>query len=162
MSGTTSHHLAQFNVATLSAPLESAQLADFVANLEPINTLGDRSPGFVWRLQTDEGDATSIRMYDDERIIVNLSVWETPEDLWNYAYATQHLDFLRRRREWFLHTPDHTLVLWWVEAGHIPSLQEAKERLEHLRQHGPGPRAFTFRNPQPPPGAADHATAVAP
>jgi hypothetical protein len=142
------------NVSTLRAPLDSAELEDFVALLEPINTLGDRSPGFVWRLQTEDGDATSIRVFDDDRIIVNLSVWESPEDLWNFSYVSRHLDALRRRREWFHHASEPTLVLWWVDAGHIPSVGEGVERLEHLRRHGPGPRAFTFRSPQPPPEVA--------
>jgi hypothetical protein len=154
MSGNSGHHLAQMNVSTLRAPLDSAELQGFVALLEPINALGDRSPGFVWRLQTEDGDATSIRVFDDDRIIVNLSVWESPEDLWNFSYASRHLDALRRRREWFHHVSEHTLVLWWVDAGHIPSVGEGVERLEHLRRHGPGPRAFTFRSPQPPPALA--------
>src|ERR687885_807813 len=95
------HHLAQVNVATARAPLDSPQLADFVAALQPINALADHSPGFVWRLQTEEGDATSIRPYDDERIMVNLSVWESLEALRTFVYASRHLDVMRRRREWF-------------------------------------------------------------
>ena len=105
------HHLAQVNVATLRAPLDGPELAGFVAQLEPINALADHSPGFVWRLQTEDGDATSIRPYDDERIMVNLSVWASLEALRGFVYATRHLDVMRRRREWFHRMADPYLAL---------------------------------------------------
>ena len=114
------HHLAQVNVATLRAPLDGPELAGFVAQLEPINALADHSPGFVWRLQTEDGDATSIRPYDDERIMVNLSVWASLEALRGFVYATRHLDVMRRRREWFHRMADPYLGLWGVAAGPLP------------------------------------------
>jgi hypothetical protein len=143
------YHLAQLNIGRVLAPTDSPQLADFMALLEPINQLADASPGFVWRLQTAEGDATALRPYDDDRMLVNMSVWESLETLRNFVYASRHLDVLRRRREWFERLTDHILVLWWVPAGHIPTVQEAKERLELLRRLGPGPEAFTFKQPFP-------------
>jgi Domain of unknown function (DUF3291) len=145
--------LAQVNIAMLRAPLASPQLAGFVAGLEPINRLADQSPGFVWRLQTPEGDATALRPFDDERIMVNLSVWESLEALWNFVYATRHLDLLRRRREFFTRPAGAYLALWWVPAGHVPTVEEAKDRLRLLASRGPSPDAFTFRERFPAPAA---------
>ena len=147
------HHLAQVNVATVRAPLDSPELAGFVAQLEPINALADHAPGFVWRLQTEDGDATSIRPYDDERIMVNLSVWKSLESLRAFVYASRHLDVMRRRREWF-HRMDTYLALWWVPAGTIPTVAQAKDRLQLLAGNGPSPDAFTFRVPFPAPAGA--------
>jgi Domain of unknown function (DUF3291) len=148
------HHLAQVNLATLRAPLDGPELAGFVAKLEPINALADAHPGFVWRLQTEDGDATAIRPFDDERIMVNLSVWESLEALRTFVYASRHLDVLRRRREWFHRMADPFLALWWLPAGSVPTVAQAKERLELLRRQGPTPAAFTFRVPFPAPAAA--------
>ena len=150
------HHLAQVNIATLRAPLDGPELAGFVAQLEPINALADQSPGFVWRLQTEDGDATAIRPYEDDRVMVNLSVWASLEALRTFVYASQHLDVMRHRRQWF-HRMDHYQALWWVPAGSIPTVAEAKERLELLERRGPGPDAFTFRSPFPEPAAAPRA-----
>jgi heme-degrading monooxygenase HmoA len=147
------HHLAQVNVATVRAPLDSPELAGFVAQLEPVNALADHSPGFVWRLQTEDGDATAIRPFQDERIMVNLSVWESLEALRTFVYASRHLDVMRRRREWF-HRMDTYMALWWVPAGTIPTIAQAKDRLQLLAGHGPSPDAFTFRVPFPAPAGA--------
>ena len=147
------HHLAQVNVATVRGPLHSPELAGFVAALEPINALADGSPGFVWRLQTEDGDATAIRPFEDERIMVNLSVWESLEALRTFVYASRHLDVMRRRREWF-HRMDAYLALWWVPAGTIPTVAQAKDRLQLLAGLGPSPDAFTFRVPFPAPAGA--------
>lgn len=119
-----------------------------------MNALADGSPGFVWRLQTDEGDATSIRAYDDELMIVNMSVWESVDALWGFVYSGDHLAVMRRRREWFERFDTQILVLWWVPAGHVPTVDEAKERLEHLRAEGPSERAFTFKQRFPAPAEA--------
>jgi hypothetical protein len=148
------YHLAQVNVAQLSAPLDAPRLADFVAALDPINALADGAPGFVWRLQTEDGDATAIRAFPDDRIIVNLSVWESIEALAGFVYRSDHAGVMRRRREWFEPMAVY-VTLWWVEAGHVPTVAEAKERLEHLEAHGPTPFAFTFRAPFASPDAAE-------
>ena len=148
------HHLTQVNVATVRAPLDSPQLAGFVAALEPINALADGSLGFVWRLQTEDGDATAIRPFEDERIMVNLSVWESLEALRTFVYASRHLDVMRHRRRWFQRMADPYLALWWVPAGTIPTVAEARDRLELLARSGPGPDAFTFRAPFPAPAGA--------
>jgi hypothetical protein len=144
-------HLAQLNVARLRAPLDDPGIADFVDNLEAINGLAERSPGFVWRLQTDEGDATAVRAYDDELVIINLTVWASVEALADFAYRSDHARFLRRKREWFERMVDAHLVLWWQPAGRLPTVTEAVARLERLRRDGPSPEAFTFRSPYGPP-----------
>jgi hypothetical protein len=146
------HDLAQLNIGRTREPLDSPLLADFVAALDPINALADASPGFVWRLQTEEGDATSIRAFDDELMIVNMSVWESVEALWDFVYGGDHLAYMRRRREWFERIEMH-LVLWWVPQGHRPTVEEALQRLERLRLAGPGPEAFTFKHRFPAPTA---------
>ncbi len=137
--------LAEANVARLRAPLDDPSLADFVNNLDRINQLAEQSPGFIWRLQTEDGNATALRVFDDDQILVNLSVWENRDSLFAYVYKSQHVDFFRRRREWFEKLDMPIVVMWWIPANHRPTLEEAKNRLEHLQQHGPTPYAFTFK-----------------
>lgn len=151
MTGAGRHHLAQFNISTLRQPLDHPELAGFVAGLDAINRLADRSDGFVWRLQTDSGDLTSVRPYDDPEIIVNLSVWTSVEALRAFAYRSDHLGYLRRRAEWFTPMPGEAVVAWWVPAGHRPDIAEGKDRLARVNASGPGPDAFTLRRPFPPP-----------
>lgn len=148
---TSAFHLAQFNVARLRAPLTDPFMSGFVAGLDSINALADSSPGFVWRLtEGPDGDATTVRPLDPD-VIVTMSVWDSMESLRAFSYQSAHLDYLRRRRDWFLpHDFPASLVCWWVPAGHIPSVAEACERLE-LVAAGPSPRAFTFRRPFPAP-----------
>jgi hypothetical protein len=144
-------HLAQCNIARLRAPLDSPVLAEFVAALEPINDLAEQSSGFVWRLQTDDGNATAIRPFDDDMLMINMSVWESVEALAEFTYATPHRDVMRGRRQWFERLEESYLVLWWVPAGTTPTVADAKARLQTLRQVGPSPEAFTFRSPFPSP-----------
>lgn len=148
----SAYELAQLNVATPLEPLDSPRLADFVANLERINALAEGSPGFVWRLQTEEGDATSLRPMGDD-VLVNMSVWRDVESLNKYVYGAAHVEIMRRRKEWFHRMKDAYVVLWWVPKGHRPTTQEAVAKLELLRQHGPTAAAFTFRHAFPPPDA---------
>lgn len=148
--GMPDHHLAQFNVARQRSGLEDPDMAEFVALLEPINALADGAPGFVWRLKAENApDATTIRPYGD-MIIINYSVWESREALWDFTYRTAHLEVMRRRREWFGRMVEPHLVMWWVPAGYVPTVDEAVAKLAQLRTHGPGPEAFTFRDPYPP------------
>jgi heme-degrading monooxygenase HmoA len=139
-------HLAQLNIAKLVAPIDSPELADFVENLDRINALGESSPGFVWRLTGDGNDATSLRPFPDPDIIVNMTVWESKEALHAFTYKSDHTAFIRRRREWFVATDEAMVVLWHIPVGHEPSLEEARERLNHLRTHGSTEFAFTFRD----------------
>ena len=148
------YQLAQVNIALPVELLTSQRLAEFVALLEPVNALADAAPGFVWRLQTEDGDATAVRAFDDDRLIVNMSVWESVESLRDFVYRNpEHRAIMRERRRFFVHLREAIQVLWWVPAGHIPTVEEAEERLELLRAHGPTPEAFTFRVNFPPPGA---------
>ena len=151
----STYHLAQLNIARMLAPLDSPAMADFVAQLDAINALADAAPGFVWRLQTEDGDATAVRPYEDDRLIVNMSVWASPEALHAYTYRGGHVEVLRRRREWFARVADATVVLWWIPIGHRPTVQEGVARLETLRERGPTAEAFTFRTLFAPPDASD-------
>lgn len=147
-------HLAQLNVAGAKGPTDGEVMAEFMANLDRINAIADADPGFVWRLQTDDGSATSIRAFDDPNILVNLTLWRDFESFRNYVYKTDHAEFLRRRREWFEPLPDlPTTVMWWVPAGVLPTVDEAIAKLRHLAEHGPTDEAFDFRNRFDPPSA---------
>jgi hypothetical protein len=148
------YELAQLNIALMKEPLESPGMADFVANLERINALAESSPGFVWRLKTDEGDATALRPLGDSTL-VNMSVWENVAALNEYVYKSAHVEIMRRRKEWFERMREASIVLWWVPRGHRPSVAQAIERLELLRTQGPTADAFTFRKAFPPPDAQE-------
>lgn len=148
------YELAQLNVALMRAPLDAPEMADFVANLDRINALAEDSPGFVWRLQTEEGDATALRSdLLGDNVLVNMSVWSGVEALHAYVYRSAHVEVMRRRREWFERMGEAYVVLWWVPRGHRPSVAEAAQRLQHLRAHGPTREAFTFRQAFPAPDA---------
>jgi hypothetical protein len=138
------YRLAQLNIAKMKEPLASPSMADFVANLDRINALAENSPGFVWRLKDEGGDATAIRPFGEE-FIVNISVWEDVALLSDYAFRSGHVEIMRRRREWFERIAEAYAVLWWIPKNHLPSADEAKERLSHLRKFGSTPYAFTFK-----------------
>jgi len=151
-----SFHLAQVNIGRFRAPIGDPIMEDFRNALEPVNALADASPGFVWRLQTEDGDATAVRPYpDDDLMAINLSVWESLESLQRFVYKSHHVHTLRGRSQWFEPIEGPILALWWIPAGHIPTVAEATERLASLKAHGPTPRAFTFRTPFPAPGGPD-------
>jgi uncharacterized protein DUF3291 len=146
------HHLAQVNIGRFRAPLENSLMEGFRTQLDPINALADRTPGFVWRLQTEDGNATAIRPYaGDDLMAINMSVWESLEALQQFVYKSGHVATLRGRRQWFEEIEGPILALWWVKVGHIPTVSEAQERLRYLKAHGPTPHAFTFRTPFPAP-----------
>ena len=144
------YQIAQLNIAKLLAPIDSPQLSDFVTNLDRINALAEESPGFVWRLQTEEGDATGIDYFGSDKI-VNLSLWDSVEALHNYVYRSAHVEIMRRKKEWFNKMGEAYMVLWWVPAGHIPSVEEAAQKLNIVREHGPTAEAFTFKKAFPVP-----------
>jgi hypothetical protein len=154
------HVLAQVNIARLRAPLDSPELADFVAALDRVNAAADGSPGFVWRLQTEDGNATSIRAFEWDAgtsagVIVNMSVWKSVEDLAAFVYSGSHRPVLSRRRDWFEHMEEAYAALWWIPAGSVPTTGDAEDRVRYLRAHGPSPYAFTLRIHFPPPGEED-------
>ncbi|MFF9345972.1 DUF3291 domain-containing protein [Streptomyces sp. NPDC014734] len=142
------------NIARLRFPLESTELKDFVDALDPVNAVADRATGFVWRLQSDTGNATDVPVFGDSWLIVNMSVWRDTDALTAFMYQGRHRELLARRREWFERVDEAMTALWWVPAGVRPTVADAEERLRHLREHGPTERAFTLRKPFPAPGTA--------
>jgi hypothetical protein len=157
---TQKYQLAQCNIGRAKGPMDGSVMAGFAARLDDINALADGAPGFVWRLQTDAGNATSIQTFEDPLILVNLSVWESPEHLRAFVYRSDHANVMRQRRQWFERFEGMYLVLWWVPAGHIPTTTEAKERLAHLEKHGDTPHAFSFARLFPSPDRASEAPRV--
>ncbi|HEX4809108.1 MAG TPA: DUF3291 domain-containing protein [Bryobacteraceae bacterium] len=137
-------HLAQINIGRLTAPLDDPRIAEFVALLDPVNALADGSPGFVWRLKSDSGNATDLAYNEDPFVIVNMSVWESVEALRHYVYAGQHLTAFRNRQQWFEKMERASYCLWWIPAGHLPTVKEGRERLEHYQEHGATPFSFWF------------------
>jgi hypothetical protein len=148
------YELAQLNIGIIRGAMDSPVMADFAAALARINALAERSPGYLWRLQTEDGDATAIRPFANPNLLVNMSVWRDVDALRRYVYHSEHVELMRRRREFFERMPQAFLVLWWVPRGHRPDIAEAMARLEMLRARGPGPQAFTFREAWPPPDQA--------
>ena len=147
------YELAQANVGRLKFPLDSPELKDFVAALDPVNATSDTAEGFIWRLQSDSGNATDVPVLGDDWLIINMSVWRDTDALTRFMYQGQHRELLARRREWFERVREAMAVLWWVPTGHRPTVTEAEDRLLHLRTHGPTPYAFTLRTSFPAQGA---------
>lgn len=145
----TQYHIAQINIAQAKAPMDSETMKGFVDRLDEINALADKSPGFIWRLQTEAGDATAIQSFDNPLLIVNMSVWESLEALKNYVYKSDHVELIRDRSAWFNKMIDMHQALWWIPADHIPSVDEGKEKLDYLQKHGLSKTAFTFAKPFP-------------
>jgi hypothetical protein len=139
-------HLAQLNIAKTKYPLDSPELKEFVDNLTPVNQIAEDSEGFIWRLQEEAGDATSINAFSDPSIIVNMSTWVSTDALKNFMFRTHHRDFLRRKSEWFDNIAQDSYVLWWVPEGYIPTIEEAIARLNYLRDNADSPYAFTFKS----------------
>jgi Domain of unknown function (DUF3291) len=140
-------HLAQLNISRIiPETMEDPIMADFVAQLDSINALAESSKGFVWRLKDDAGNATNLRPFDDDRIIVNMSVWESVEELMDFAYKSAHTLVMKDRNKWFEKFGKPSTVLWYVEAGHMPTVEEARERLEYLQTNGASEFAFDFKN----------------
>lgn len=144
---TRNYHLAQVNIARAKATLDSPIMQGFVEQLDHINQLAETSPGFVWRLQTEEGDATALKVFDDALVIVNMSVWDSLESLKNYVYTGDHLSVLKNKKQWFDKSRTPTLALWWVPAGHLPTIEQAKCALHTLTTQGSSAQAFTFAKP---------------
>ena len=142
---TNGFHLAQANIARMRAPREDPVMKSFLDQIEYINSVADRAPGFVWRLQDETGDATAIRVFEDERILFNMSVWESVEALFDYVYKSDHRGPLRDRRNWFEKLDAPTVVLWWIPAGTLPTVEDARARFDSLKGAGPSPHAFNFK-----------------
>jgi hypothetical protein len=136
--------IAQLNIAKAKAEMDTALMSDFVSRLDEINALADNAPGFVWRLQTEDGDATSLRVFGDPLMLVNMSVWTSIEHLMEFVYRSSHVNLIRDREAWFEKLGTLHQVLWWIPKHHIPTMEEAKKKLKIIRKHGPSERAFTF------------------
>jgi hypothetical protein len=146
MALTPPYHIAQVNMGRIKAPLDDPLMAGFTGRLNEINALADRSPGFIWRLQTDAGNATYFRPYEeDDRILLNMSVWETIDAVKHYVYRTAHTELLRQREAWFEKFSGAYVALWWVPVGHVPGIDEAKKRIAYIDAHGPTQFAFNFK-----------------
>ena len=141
------YHLAQLNIAKLQAPLDHPKLSEFVQNLDRINTLAEKSPGFIWRYESTSNNAEeeAVRVFGDPMLIVNLSVWESMDQLFEFTYRTDHVEIFRKRKQWFHSFKGRHMVCWYLKEGMIPSLQDAKDRLQFLEDHGETPYAFTFK-----------------
>lgn len=149
------YHLAQVNIAKAIAPLDNPVMQGFVDQLDHINQLADNSEGFIWRLQTEEGDATALQPFDDPLIIMNLSVWSSLESLKIYAYSGDHLNIMKQKKSWFEKSSEATLALWWLPVGELPTPESARAMLEKLRREGPSQEVFTFAKPYLMPGARE-------
>ena len=147
----SAHQLAQINIGRLVAPIDDPRIAGFVEQLDPINQLAERSPGFVWRLQSEIGNATDIPYNDDPFVMVNMSVWESIAELEAFIYRSRHVGVFRERQQWFEKMALPHYCLWWVPAGHRPTVAEGRERLEHYQKHGATPYSFWFSQPFPAP-----------
>ena len=146
------YHLAQINVARMKgASIDDPVMQEFVDNLDGVNALAEQSAGFVWRLKDDTDNATHLNPYDDQRMIVNMSVWESIAALQHFTFKTFHADFLRRRKAWFERFESAHSALWWIPAGEVPTLEEGVQRLAELQKKGPTARAFNFKKVYPPP-----------
>ena len=139
-------HLAQLNVGRLRAPMDDPMIDDFRTSLDRVNALAEASPGYVWRLQDESGNATGIKAFGNDLDILNLTVWESVDALAEFTYRSAHVELLRRRREFFEAPTTDIVCMWWVTEGTVPTVEDAIARLEHLRAHGPSPVAFTFRH----------------
>ncbi len=146
------YFIAEINIAKMKGvDINDPIMKEFVENLDSVNQIAEQSEGFVWRLKDENNNATSLNPYDDERIIINVSVWKSIETLENFMYRTFHSDFLKRRKEWFLAYGTAHTAMWWIPEGHIPTMQEAVDKLDLLQKNGPSPSAFDFRNKFPSP-----------
>jgi hypothetical protein len=151
----SAYHVAQLNVARALGTMDQPVMADFVARLDEINHLGERSPGYVWRLQGDGGTSVELQVGDDPLYVVNLTVWETIDDLFAFTYRSGHKTVFKRRFDWFERFGRPSVCLWWQPAGNVPTIEDAERRLRHLHEHGPTPEAFTFKQRFPPPDALE-------
>ncbi|QCW99386.1 DUF3291 domain-containing protein [Aggregatimonas sangjinii] len=140
------HYLSQVNIARMIAPIDSPMMADFVDNLDRINEIAEKHQGFVWRLKGEQNDATAMRVFEDDFLIINMSVWKSMDALFKFTYSSEHVAILKRKKEWFSAMKDMHMAFWYLPLGHLPTPDEAKARLQYLNQNGETPYAFTFKS----------------
>jgi len=142
-----SHHLAQINIAHMKGiNLDDPSMGGFTSRLDEINQIAESHDGFIWRLKDDTGNATSFNPFDNDQLIINLSVWRDVNSLFKYVYQSLHKELIKGKKEWFYNLGKPHLAMWWIESGHIPTLQEAKEKLALIDEHGPSIEAFNFKH----------------
>jgi hypothetical protein len=139
-------YLAQINIAKMKAPIDSPLMAEFVENLDTINSLAEKSNGFIWRLKDESNNASSIKIYDDDFLIVNMSVWQNAESLFQFAYHSNHVNIFKKRKNWFEQMKEMHMALWYTSTDSVPTVTEAIERLDFLRLNGETPFSFTFKS----------------
>lgn len=139
------HHLAQVNIAKRLAPLDDPIMQDFINNLDKINAIADLSAGFIWRLQ-DEDKVEAVSVFQDDSLIINMSVWEDLDSLFNYTYNSGHIEVFKRKKEWFSKMKMMHMAFWYIPEGYEPTFQDAKDRLDYLNKHGDSPYAFSFKS----------------
>lgn len=148
-------HLAQINIARLLHPEGDERVAEFFANLDRVNALAEQSEGFVWRLKEEAGgNATGIAISPDPNLIVNMSVWRDADALFDYVYRSAHTPVMAKRRQWFERPGGAYQALWWIQAGHRPTVEEGLSKLWLIDRYGPTSQAFTFKARFPAPGLA--------
>lgn len=146
------HYIAEINIAKMKGvDINDPIMKEFVDNLDVVNGIAEKSQGFVWRLKDESNNATSLNPYDDEQILINVSVWENIKSLETFMYKTFHSEFLKRRKEWFMQFGTAHTALWWIPVGHVPTLEEAVAKLDHLQKHGPSPDVFSLKHTFPAP-----------
>ena len=138
------YYIAQINIALAKDEMNTETMQGFVSRLDEINADADRAEGFIWRLQTEEGDSTAIRVFDESLLLVNMSVWENVDAMKNFVYKSSHVELIRDRQAWFKKYVDAQQALWWIPKGHTPSIEEAKEKLDLIQKNGPSQEAFHF------------------
>lgn len=145
------YHLAQLNIANAKASMDSSVMEGFVSRLDEIHALSDSADGFIWRWESGSADSSVVEVFGDPLLLVNLSLWESVETLKHFVYKTVHIELIRDREAWFDKMPEMHQAVWWVPAGHIPSVAEAKQKLDLLRREGPTDSAFSMSKPFPMP-----------
>ena len=140
------YQIAEINIARMKGiNIKDPVMKEFVDNLDRVNTVAESSEGFVWRLKDESNNATNINPYDDEQVIINISVWQSIEALENYMYKTLHVGFLKRRKEWFQSYGKVYTAMWWIPAGQFPTLQQAVDNLDYLQKNGATEKVFDFK-----------------
>jgi len=148
----TEYQIAEINVARMrGVNINDPIMKEFVDNLDKVNALAESSKGFIWRLKDESNNATNLNPFNDEQVIINISVWQSIETLENFIYKTFHTEFLKRRKEWFQSYGKAYTAMWWTPKGQYPAIQEAIEKLDYYQKNGPSELVFDFRNKYLPP-----------
>ncbi|WP_298346049.1 DUF3291 domain-containing protein [uncultured Algibacter sp.] len=139
------YHLAQVNIAKRLAPMDDPIMQDFINNVEKINAIADEAEGFIWRMQDEDKDL-GAEIFQDDTLLINMSVWESLVSLFNYTYKSGHIEVFKRKKEWFSKMKMVHMAFWYIPEGYEPTFQDAKQRLDYLNKYGDTPYAFSFKS----------------